>query len=65
MGWLDKLIGKAKPPAQPKTPIIASVQIPPTEGPVTAYGDQPLRKEWAESVLLAEGVPINAHLPMI
>lgn len=33
--------------------------------PMTAYSDQLSRKAWAESVLRADGVPINPHLPMI
>ena len=79
MGWLDKLLGKTDAasksgapdtsppdPAYPKTPIIATVQIPDAaEGESGAYGDQPLRKQRAESVLAAEGVPVNATLPMI
>lgn len=67
MGWLDKLLGKADaaPPDYPKTPVIATVQIPPSPEGATAYGDQPLRKAWSEDVLEAEGVPINRNLPMI
>jgi hypothetical protein len=29
------------------------------------YGDQALRKEWAEDVLRQQGIPVNANLPMI
>lgn len=65
MDWLNKLFGKRDEPSPPKTPVIASVQLPQSDQPVTAYGDQPLRKAWAETVLQAEGVPTNLHLPMI
>lgn len=62
MGWLDKLFGKGGPPC---TPVIATVQLPPAANEETVFGDQLLRKAWAEDVLRAEGVPINPHLPMI
>lgn len=62
MGWFDKLFGKGGPP---RTPVIATVRLPPAANEETVFGDQPLRKAWAEDVLRAEGVPINPHLPMI
>lgn len=62
MKWLDRLLGR-----RPKTPVLLSVKLPEAnpEEPVTLYGDQPMRKAWAEDVLRAEGVPINPHLPVI
>lgn len=65
MGWWDKLIGKKSAPAPSKTPILATVTLPDRGEAETVFGDQPLRKQWAEDVLRAEGVPINLHLPMI
>lgn len=62
MGWLDKLFGKGGPP---RTPVLATVELPPAAHEETVFGDQPMRKAWAEDVLRAEGVPINPHLPMI
>jgi hypothetical protein len=59
--WLRKLFGGGGDP--PPAPI--RVELPPAEGDVEVYGDQPLRKEWAEGVLRAEGIPVNPHLPMI
>jgi hypothetical protein len=60
--WLRELTGR-----KPRRPFPHLSQIPRPSPPaqVVAYGDQPLRKAWAEDVLRAEGVPINQHLPMI
>ena len=45
-----------------------AIQMPPVE-PVEEgddiHNDQRLRKQWAEDLLRAEGIPINPHLPMI
>ncbi|WP_172448494.1 DUF4272 domain-containing protein [Caulobacter mirabilis] len=63
MNWLDKLRGQ-----RPKTPVLATIELPPPDPdapPVRLYGDQPMRKAWAEDVLRGEGVPINPHLPVI
>lgn len=57
MGWLDKLFGRS-------TPVIAAVTLPPAANEETVFGDQPMRKQWAEDVLRAESVPVNPHLPM-
>lgn len=70
MSWWDKLFGRSQTGAvpatsNPRTPVLATVELPASEGPATAYGDQVLRKQWAEGVLKAQGVPINPHLPMI
>lgn len=65
MGWLKKLWGKRDEAVRPQIPIIAAVTLPERAEPTMAYGDQLLRKQWAETVLQAEGVPINPHLPMI
>jgi hypothetical protein len=62
MSWLKKLLGGGRNGDRPE-PI--RVELPAADGEMTAYGDQVLRKEWAESVLFAEGVPVNPHLPMI
>lgn len=65
MSWWEKLIGKKPAPTQGKTPVIATVVLPKSTEKQVAFGDQPLRKQWAEDVLRAQGVPINQHLPMI
>jgi hypothetical protein len=62
MSWLKKLLGGGRNGDRPES---IRVELPVADGEMTAYGDQVLRKEWAESVLLAEGVPVNPHLPMI
>lgn len=62
MSWLKKLFGAGRE-GNTQQPI--RVELPPPEGDRTAFGDQPLRKAWAESVLRAEGIPVNPHLPMI
>lgn len=63
MDWLERLFGRKT--KRPKIPVIASITLPPTDGLQMAYGDKLLRKQWAEEVLRAEGVPVNPHLPMI
>ena len=65
MGWLSRLLGKRDDAIRAKTPILASVTIPDRDEAPMVYGDQPVRKQWAESVLYAQGVPINPQLPMI
>ncbi|HEX8571807.1 MAG TPA: DUF4272 domain-containing protein [Allosphingosinicella sp.] len=60
MSWLKKLFGTGAKQPQP-----IRVELPGPGEHETVYGDQPLRKEWAESVLRAEGIPVNPHLPMI
>ena len=62
MDWLRKLFGRAGP--RPVGPGL-TFKIPRSDEPVTVHGDQILRKEWAEDMLEAEGVPVNPHLPMI
>lgn len=63
MSWLRKLFGGAGGGDRPPPPI--RFELPPRDEDIEVYGDQPLRKEWAESVLRAEGIPVNPHLPMI
>ena len=61
MTWLRRLFGVGKAASAPPL----RIELPPAEGEHTAYGDQVLRKQWAEEVLRAEGIPVNPHLPMI
>lgn len=63
MSWLRKLFGGNDAGQPPSEPI--RIELPPPGEQVEAYGDQPLRKAAAESVLRAEGIPVNPHLPMI
>lgn len=65
MAWWDKFTGKPTQRDRPKTPVLATVTLPPSDETNTLHGDQPLRKAWAEGVLRGEGVPINPHLPVI
>jgi len=60
MSWLKKLLGGAG-----DRPERIRVELPPAGEETIVHGDQPLRKEWAEGVLRAEGIPVNPHLPMI
>ena len=60
MSWLRRLFGVGKDRPQP-----IRVELPAAEEGMTLHGDQPLRKEWAESVLQAEGIPVNPYLPVI
>ncbi len=62
MSWFKKLFGANRDPQGRER---FRVELPPAEGEQQVYGDQVLRKAWAEDVLRAEGVPINPHLPMI
>ena len=59
MDWIKRLLGK------PRREKPISVELPPIDADEEIFGDQPLRKQWAEGVLRAEGIPINPHLPMI
>ena len=61
MSWISKLFGGGDDPPRERI----RVEIPPPDGDIDARGDQLLRKQWAEEVLRAEGVPINPHLPFI
>jgi hypothetical protein len=69
MSWIRKVFGgkreeKARPaPAEAVHPPI-QVDLPPAPGD-TLTGDQFRRKQWAEEMLRAEGVPLNPHLPAI
>lgn len=69
MTWFSKLFGReTSPPAQ--TPIeplvpVMTVDVPPQAGGVALYGDQIMRKEWAEGLIQAQNIPINPHLPCI
>lgn len=62
MSWLRNLLGRGGGAGNGAAPI--RIELPPLEEQ-TVYGDQPLRKAWAEDVLRAEGIPINPSLPMI
>ncbi|WP_082639496.1 MULTISPECIES: DUF4272 domain-containing protein [unclassified Sphingopyxis] len=62
MDWIRKLFGNSRE-AEKSQPI--SVQLPLADEVEEVFGDQPLRKQWAEDLLRAEGIPINPHLPMI
>lgn len=65
MSWWNKLVGKTAAPTRSETPFegMAVFSERDKDGPL--FDDQPLRKQWAEDVLRAEGVPINASLPVI
>lgn len=69
MSWIRKLFGgrreeQGRPaPAEAACPPIR-VDLSPAFGGTLA-GDRLLRKQWAEEVLRAEGVPLNPHLPAI
>ena len=68
MSWFRKLLGRQ--PAEAGVSVsdrvpVATVQLPPPEGPVSLYQDQILRKQWSEDVVAAQGVAINRHLPCI
>jgi hypothetical protein len=66
LSWWKKLTGKDNQPATPqKIDPVASFDIPPSDEDEPLYQDQILRKQWAESVLEEQGVPINRHLPCI
>lgn len=59
MDWIKRLFGK------PRRERPITVELPPIDADEEIFGDQPLRKQWAEGVLRAEGIPVNPHLPMI
>lgn len=69
MNWFKKLFGQepiaSEVSASGRVVPVATVQLPPPEGPVTLYQDQVLRKQWSEGVVAAQGVTINSHLPCI
>jgi hypothetical protein len=65
MSWFKKLLGADQPAKPEKLVPIATVELPPSDEPVTLYQDQVLRKAWAEDVLTEQGIPINTHLPCI
>jgi len=66
LSWWKKLTGKGGEPETPrKTEPVFSVQLPPADDAEPLYQDQLLRKQWAETVLEEQGVPINRHLPCI
>ena len=65
MSWFEKLFGKQAAPKREKVEPILTVQLPEETEPQELYGDQVLRKQWAESVLEEQGVRINPHLPAI
>lgn len=62
MDWIRKLFGNNRE-AEKSQPI--TVQLPLADEVEEVFGDQPLRKQWAENLLRAEGILINPHLPMI
>jgi len=63
MSWFRRLFGDDGGGPPGSEPI--RVQLPADGDEVEVRGDQPLRKAWAESVLRAEGIAVNPHLPMI
>ncbi len=65
MSWIKKLFGaESKPPLEKVVPI-ATVELPEDREPQQLYGDQVMRKEWMESVIEGQGIPVNKHLPCI
>ena len=61
MSWLKKLFGGR----EDHVPEPIRVELPPADGEAIVRRDQLLRKEWADDLLRADGVPVNPHLPMI